>query len=91
RKRATSKDKYSVAMLPIMEASLKLLNEGKPVRTLLSKLDAEEIVILKSLNLLTSHPVLYVCNVAEGDASTGNEFTEAVADIGEELVAEAFT
>jgi len=68
-----------MAMLPIMEASLALLQDGKPVRTLLSKLDAEETRILKSLNLLTSHPVLYVCNVAEGDAATGNKYTEAVA------------
>ena len=32
----------------------------------------------KGLNLLTSHPVLYVCNVAEADAATGNEHTRAV-------------
>ncbi|MGM4981718.1 MULTISPECIES: redox-regulated ATPase YchF [Rhizobium] len=84
RKRATSKDKDSMAMLPIMEASLSLLNEGKPVRTLLSKLDAEELRILKSLNLLTSHPVLYVCNVAEADAVTGNEHTAAVEAMAKE-------
>lgn len=84
RKRATSKDKESMAMLPIMEASLSLLNEGKPVRTLLSKLDAEELRILKSLNLLTSHPVLYVCNVAEADAVTGNEYTAAVEAMAKE-------
>jgi GTP-binding protein YchF len=84
RKRATSKDKESMAMLPIMEASLSLLNEGKPVRTLLSKLDAEETRILKGLNLLTSHPVLYVCNVAEADAVTGNEHTAAVAAMAKE-------
>ncbi|TIX88514.1 redox-regulated ATPase YchF [Rhizobium sp. P44RR-XXIV] len=84
RKRATSKDKESMAMLPIMEASLSLLNEGKPVRALLSKLDAEELRILKSLNLLTSHPVLYVCNVAEADAVTGNEHTAAVAAMAKE-------
>ncbi|NRP86258.1 Ribosome-binding ATPase YchF [Ensifer adhaerens] len=84
RKRATSKDKDSMAMLPIMEASLSLLNEGKPVRTLLSKLDAEELRILKSLNLLTSHPVLYVCNVAEADAVTGNKHTAAVEAMAKE-------
>ena len=84
RKRATGKDKESMAMLPIMEASLSLLNEGKPVRTLLSKLDAEELRILKSLNLLTSHPVLYVCNVAEADAVTGNEHTAAVEAMAKE-------
>jgi len=62
-----------------MGASLALLQDGKPVRTLLAKLDAEEIRILQGLNLLTSHPVLYVCNVAEGDAVTGNQHTGAVA------------
>jgi GTP-binding protein YchF len=84
RKRATGRDKESMAMLPLMEASLKLLNEGKPVRTLLSTLDEEELRILKSLNLLTSHPVLYVCNVAEADAVTGNEHTAAVAAMAKE-------
>jgi len=84
RKRATSKDKESMGMLPIRDAPPAWLQEGKPVRTLLSKLDAEETRILKSLNLLTSHPVLYVCNVAEGDAVTGNEYTAAVAAMAKE-------
>jgi ribosome-binding ATPase len=88
RKRATGKDKESMAMLPIMEASLALLQDGKPVRTLLAKLDAEETAILQGLNLLTSHPVLYVCNVAEGDAATGNKYTEAVAAMAKEQGAE---
>jgi len=78
RKRAKSNDKEATTLLPIMDASLKLLQEGKPVRTLLAKLDAEELEILKSLNLLTSHPVLYVCNVAEADAVSGNAHTKAV-------------
>src|SRR6218665_2443246 len=38
RKRATSKDKDSLAQLPIMEAVVKLLNEGKPARLLLKTL-----------------------------------------------------
>ncbi|THF53794.1 redox-regulated ATPase YchF [Allorhizobium terrae] len=78
RKRATSKDKDSVAQLPMMEAALKLLQDGKPARLLLKTVDAEEREILKGLNLLTSHPVLYVCNVAESDAVNGNEHTKAV-------------
>ena len=78
RKRATGKDKDSMAALPIMEAAQKLLSEGKPVRVMLPTLDAEELKVLKSLNLLTSHPVLYVCNVAESDAATGNAHTRAV-------------
>ncbi len=79
RKRAASKDKESLANLPVMEAVIKLLNEGKPARLLLKTLATDDIAILKGLNLLTSHPVLYVCNVAEGDAATGNKHTEAVA------------
>ncbi|MFK3777011.1 redox-regulated ATPase YchF [Agrobacterium sp. NPDC089420] len=88
RKRATGKDKESLAQLPLMEASLKLLNDGKPVRTLLSTLDAEEMRILQGLNLLTAHPVLYVCNVAEGDAVDGNEHTRAVAEMAKAQGAE---
>src|SRR5262249_6153850 len=80
RQRATRKEKDPMPMLKIMEASLRLLNEGKAVRTLLPKLDAEELRILRGLNLLTSHPVLYVGNVAEADAATGNEHTRAVAE-----------
>ena len=78
RKKATAKDKEALAVLPIMERGLTLLQDGKPVRLLLPDLDAEELKILRGLNLLTSKPVLYVCNVAEGQAATGNEHTKAV-------------
>ncbi len=78
RKRASVKDKEALTVLPVMEQALALLNDGKPVRLLLDKLSADERPILLGLNLLTSHPVLYVCNVAEEDAATGNEHTKAV-------------
>ena len=91
RKRAASKDKESMTVLPVMDASLKMLNEGKPVRTLLKSLAPDEIEILKGLNLLTSHPVLYVCNVAEKDAATGNAHTKAVEAMAAEQGAECVT
>ena len=91
RKRATGKDKDSMAQLPIMEAVVKLLNEGKPARLLLKTLSSDEIEILKGLNLLTSHPILYVCNVAEADAATGNEHTRAVEKMAVEQGAECVT
>ena len=91
RKRASSKDKESLAQLPIMEAVVKLLNEGKPARLLLKTLGSDEIEILRGLNLLTSHPVLYVCNVAEADAATGNEHTKAVEKMATEQGAECVT
>ncbi|RAZ89001.1 redox-regulated ATPase YchF [Mesorhizobium hawassense] len=78
RKRASGKDKEAMAVLPMMEASLELLQAGKPTRFLLNGIAQEDLRILQGLNLLTSHPVLYVCNVAEADAATGNEHTKAV-------------
>lgn len=89
RKRAASKDKESMTVLPMMEASLKLLQDGKPVRTMLKGLADEDLAILRGLNLLTSHPVLYVCNVSEDDAVDGNAHTEAVAKMAAEQGAES--
>ncbi|WP_299860360.1 redox-regulated ATPase YchF [uncultured Hoeflea sp.] len=91
RKRATGKDKEAQLLLPMMEASLDLLKDGKPVRHLLNGIAAEDLRILRSLNLLTSKPVLYVCNVAEADAADGNDHTRAVAAMAESQGAGAVT
>ena len=79
RKKAAGKDKDAMAALPVMEAALEKLQNGEPVRVLLDRFDADEMREVKALNLLTSKPVLYVCNVAEADASTGNAHSAAVA------------
>lgn len=84
RKRATGKDKEAQVLLPIMEDALTLLNDGKPVRHMLDGIADEDLRILKSLNLLTSKPVLYVCNVAEEDAGKGNDQSESVAKMAAE-------
>ena len=81
RKRATGKDKEAILLLPMMEASIELLQNGKPVRMLLDGIAAEDLRILKTLNLLTSKPVLYVCNVGEEDAAEGNDKSKAVAEM----------
>jgi GTP-binding protein YchF len=57
RKRATGKDKEALTVLPIMEKALALLQDGKPVRLLLKGIAAEDLRILRGLNLLTSKPV----------------------------------
>ena len=49
----------------------------------------EEQKILVQLNLLTSKSVLYVCNVAEEDAATGNALTESVFAMAKEQNAQA--
>ncbi|MEL6785775.1 MAG: redox-regulated ATPase YchF, partial [Pseudomonadota bacterium] len=84
RKRVTGKDKDAAIVLPMMEASLDLLQNGKPVRHLLDGIAAEDLAILRGLQLLTSKPVLYVCNVAEDDAATGNALSENVAAMAAE-------
>jgi GTP-binding protein YchF len=78
RKRATGKDKEAITILPVMEQALALLQDSRPVRMMLDGIAAEDLAILKTLNLLTSKPVLYVCNVAEADAEAGNEQSQAV-------------
>ncbi|HMB47419.1 MAG TPA: redox-regulated ATPase YchF [Afifellaceae bacterium] len=80
RKKAAVKDKEALAVLPVMERALALLKEGRSTRHLSGEMDPEERRILKGLNLLSSKPVLYVCNVAESDAGTGNAYTEQVAE-----------
>src|SRR5207248_722096 len=49
---------------------------GKPARLVERK--AEEEKPVHSLGLLTSMPVLYVCNVDEASAATGNAYSRAV-------------
>ncbi len=55
---------------------LVLLRDGKPAR--LVERTAEEEKALPQLGLLSSKPVLYVCNVEEASADKGNEFSDRV-------------
>ena len=53
-----------------MMKAVVLLREGKPAR--LAELTPEERGPYSQLGLMTAKPVLYVCNVEEGAAATGN-------------------
>jgi GTP-binding protein YchF len=79
QKKAKQGDKESVEQLTVMEPALAALQAGKPVRTIIPNLSPEQFVILKQLQLVTSKPVLYVANVGEEDAATGNALSEQVA------------
>ncbi|MTI19017.1 redox-regulated ATPase YchF [Rhodobacteraceae bacterium RKSG542] len=79
RKRAATGDKEAKAQLPIMEAALAALQDGRPARTV-ELADAEEQRQMRMLNLLTSKPVLYVCNVEEGAAAEGNALSAKVQE-----------
>jgi hypothetical protein len=69
-KKAKGGDKESKETLDVVNRSLALLRDGKPAR-LIERKPAEER-IFRTLGLLTAKPVLYVCNVDEGAAATGN-------------------
>jgi GTP-binding protein YchF len=76
QKKAKTGDKESKEKLLTMEPALAMLLEGKPVRA--REWTPEEAKILKDAGLITSKPVLYVCNVDEGSAATGNALSERV-------------
>lgn len=70
-------DKEAADQARLLEAAKAALEAGRPARTV--KVDAEDARTWRLLQLLTSKPVLYVCNVEEAAAATGNRHSEAVA------------
>jgi GTP-binding protein YchF len=77
-KKARGQDKDAKALLALMEKLYQGLSDGKPARAVEGLTDLEK-ASLPSMQLITAKPVLYVCNVDEGDAATGNALTERVA------------
>src|SRR6476620_6463402 len=77
-KKAKGNDKDAKEQLDLVNRTLVLLREGKPARLVERK--AEEERAFGMLGLLSSKPVLYVCNVEEGSAATGNSFSKAVEE-----------
>ncbi|HRY07829.1 MAG TPA: redox-regulated ATPase YchF [Hyphomicrobiaceae bacterium] len=75
-KRAKGGDKEAKAQAALIEKALILLREGKPAR--MADISAEEEAGWSMLQLLTSKPVLYVCNVDEASAKDGNTFSATV-------------
>jgi ribosome-binding ATPase len=80
-KKAKTGDKESAELLPIAKLLAKCLADGSPARSII---DEENHKLIKSLNLITSKPVLYVSNVNEEDAAKGNALSEEVLKKAEE-------
>ncbi|MBU6508495.1 MAG: redox-regulated ATPase YchF [Alphaproteobacteria bacterium] len=77
-KRVRGADKDAKAEMSVIEPVLAALKDGKPARTVIV---ADELKpVLKSLQLLTAKPVLYIANVEEGAAAKGNAQSQRVAD-----------
>ena len=75
-KKAKSGEKEAKALVTLMDKVLVLLRDGKPAR--LTQVTSEEEPAFRGLQLLTAKPVLYVCNVEESSAATGNAYSAKV-------------
>ena len=88
QKKATGGDKEAKIAASVLGKALDLLREGKPAR-LTAINDIEEERIFRQAQLLTSKPVLYVCNVEEESAAEGNAFSARVFEKAKAEGAEA--
>ncbi|MCP5367593.1 MAG: redox-regulated ATPase YchF [Hyphomicrobiales bacterium] len=78
-KKARGGDKEAKVQLDLVERTLAVLRDGRPARTV--ERAEDERRAFRMLQLLTAKPVLYVCNVDEDEAATGNDHTARVAEM----------
>ena len=76
-KKVRAGDKDTKAKFDLLERVFEVLKDGQPARRTILK--NEERTQFQNLQLLTSKPVLYVCNVGEDNASGGNKLSESVS------------
>ncbi|MBT3557655.1 MAG: redox-regulated ATPase YchF [Rhodospirillales bacterium] len=86
-KRIRGGDKDASMQMSLLERALEKLRDGKPARTV--EVTDDERKSFQMLQLLTAKPVLYACNVDEGSASDGNEFSAQVEAMAAEQGAQA--
>jgi GTP-binding protein YchF len=77
-KRIRSQDKEAKIQMDLLKQVQVLLEAGKPAREM--KVSEDDAKQFKMLQLITSKPLMYVCNVAEDEAEKGNEFTAKVIE-----------
>jgi GTP-binding protein YchF len=76
-RKVRSGDKDAAQQERLMRMALEVLEAGNPARIV--EVDEDDAKAWRMLQLLTTKPVLYVCNVGEAEASEGNDFSEKVA------------
>ncbi len=77
-KKARSGDKEAKVAIALMDMALEQLREGHPARCADVPKDARKA--WRALQLLTSKPIMFVCNVDEGSVGTGNDYSRTVED-----------
>jgi hypothetical protein len=76
-KKAQQGDKEAKIEASVLGQALDLLRASEPARLVQPK-DPEEAKALQRAQLLTAKPVLYVCNVDEGEAANGNALSKRI-------------
>ena len=79
-KRATGRDREAQAQLPLLGRVVEALRAGRPAREVAPAEGSDEARLFAALHLLTAKPVLYVCNVDEAAAATGNAHSARMAE-----------
>ncbi|SFH20851.1 redox-regulated ATPase YchF [Sulfitobacter dubius] len=72
-------DKEAVQQERLMRMALEALEAGNPARVV--EVDEDDAKAWRMLQLLTTKPVLYVCNVGEAEAAEGNAHSAKVAEM----------
>ena len=72
-------DKEAVQQERLLKEAQAMLEQGKPARMV--ELAEDDAKAWKMLQLLTTKPVLYVCNVDEASAATGNDLSARVEEM----------
>lgn len=75
-KKAKGADKDAKRQYEILKKVYEVLAAGKPAR--LTKIEPDEEKDFQLLQLITAKPIMYVCNVSEENAATGNDFSQKV-------------
>ena len=77
KKAAAAGDKAAKMQTVVLEAYKEALEAGRPARSVQFETKDEQL-FARDLFLLTNKPVMYVCNVDDESAATGNAYVEAV-------------
>jgi ribosome-binding ATPase len=81
-KKAKGGDAEAIEMRDMINRCIPILRDGKPARDVSPTADEEQT--FKQMQLLTAKPMMFVCNVDEESAASGNEYSDRVAAWAEE-------
>ncbi len=78
QRKSAKNDQNAQAEVDLLDKISEVLNDGKSVRSM--DLTADDLLMIKSLGLLSNKPIIYATNVSEDDLATGNQWVESVRE-----------